>query len=71
MMFEIALQRLVDDFVVTMILALIPKRAFPGVTILELGVPNDFRHALPEWNGDTSWHLEEKNDRIDEGEHPI
>ena len=60
MMFEIALQRLVDNFVVTMILALILIRSFPRVAILELGAPNDFRHALPEWNGDTSWHLERK-----------
>ena len=58
MMFEIALQRLVYDFVVTMILALILKRSFPRVAILELGARNDFR--LPEWDGDTSWHLERK-----------
>ncbi len=37
MIFEAALQRLFDDLVVTMILALIPKSKRPCVTILEIG----------------------------------
>ena len=37
MMLEIAVQRLIDDLVVTMILALIPKSERPCVTILEIG----------------------------------
>jgi hypothetical protein len=36
-MFEIVPQRFFDDFVVTMILALILKSARPRVTILEIG----------------------------------
>ena len=51
MMFEIALQRLVDDFVVAMILALIPKGSFPRVAILKLGERTDPRDPVGDWNG--------------------
>ena len=51
MMFEIALQRLVDDFVLTMVLALILKRSFPRVAILELGERTDPRDPVGDWNG--------------------
>jgi hypothetical protein len=50
MMLEIALQRLIDDLVVPVVLALIPKRAFPCVAILQFGERNDLRRALRERN---------------------
>jgi hypothetical protein len=61
MMLEIALQRLVDDFVVTMILALILKRVFPSNAILQIGARNEFRHALWERNGVAVWHSKKIN----------
>ncbi len=64
MMFKIAVQRLIDDFVVTMVLALVLKRVFPGATILQLGQRNDLSDALREWNDVANWHETKKADRI-------
>src|SRR5437764_10878379 len=48
-----------------MVLAFILKSAFPGVTILQFGARNDFRHALREWNDVARWHSKKINgDRI-------
>ncbi len=51
MIFEAALQRLFDDLVVAMILALIPKSARPCVAILELGERPDPRDPVRDRNG--------------------
>jgi hypothetical protein len=64
MMFEIAFQRFFDDLVVTMILALTLKGAFPCVAILQLGARNDFREALGERNGFAMRHR--KNVKVGE-----
>jgi hypothetical protein len=45
-MFEPALQRFLDDLVVTVIFGFILKRALPCVTILELSERKHFRHAV-------------------------
>src|SRR5437016_4018248 len=44
-----------------MVLAFILKSAFPGVTILQFGARNDFRHALREWNDVARWHSKKIN----------
>ena len=59
-MFELTLQRLFNDLVVTMIFAPTPKRALPRVAILQLGERNDFRHTLRKRNGVGAWHGKRK-----------
>src|SRR5947207_16010665 len=44
-----------------MVLAFILKSAFPGVTILQFGARNDFRHALREWNDVAGRHSKKIN----------
>ena len=58
MMFEIAVQRLVDDFVVTMVLAFVPKRAGPGIRIFQVGERQDCRRALGKRNYGVTLHVD-------------